>query len=188
MREKIDIYLIRHTKPLIEPGTCYGQTDCSVADDYSVKLLNIINYFEEIKIDAIYSSPLKRCAVLAEDLAKTQLNHPVIYDDRFKEINFGNWEGQKWDDIAREDIDNWNENRLSFRFPGGESPEIFHDRVLQASFDVLGIGKEKIAYKSIVLVAHSGVICSLLCRHLKLPLENMTELSVDYASISKITI
>lgn len=185
--KKLDIYLIRHTKPLIEPGTCYGQLDCPVADDYAVQLATIITYFEDIKLNAIYSSPLIRCSVLAEDIAKEVVDEPVIYDDRFKEINFGDWEGKKWNDIARDKIDEWNENRLSFCFPNGESPEIFHERVLQASIERLGFGIKENSAKSIVLVAHSGVICSLLCRHQDIPLENMTELNVDYASISKLT-
>ena len=185
--KKLDIYLIRHTKPLIEPGTCYGQLDCPVADDYAVQLATIITYFEDIKLNAIYSSPLIRCSVLAEDIAKELVNKPVIYDDRLKEIHFGDWEGQSWNDIAREKIDEWNENRLSFCFPNGESPELFHDRVLQVSNEVLGLEKNNAVSKSIVVVAHSGVICSLLCRHRDIPLENMTELNVDYASISKLT-
>ena len=188
MTAKLDIYFIRHSKPLIEAGTCYGHLDCPVADDYEHQLAKIISYFEGIKINAIYSSPLIRCSVLAEDIAKEYVDEAIVYDNRLKEIHFGDWEGKKWNDIAREKIDEWNENRLSFCFPNGESPEIFHERVLQVSNEFFEFDTSNIILKSIVVVAHSGVICSLLCRHHGIPLEDMTELNVDYASISKISL
>ncbi|GLS89641.1 alpha-ribazole phosphatase [Psychromonas marina] len=209
MNTQLNIYLIRHTKPLIATGTCYGQLDCPVSDDYEQQLAKISGCFKDKKITAIYSSPLQRCSLLAEDLAKVHLNkgatllqsnhaqasyvqsthkQSVIYDKRFKEINFGDWEGEKWNDIARIKIDEWNENRLYFEFPNGETPAHFHDRVLQAWSELITTNFLTQNPINILLVAHSGVICSTLSRYLELSLENVTELTVDYASISQITL
>ena len=186
MKPIIDIYLIRHTKPLIAAGVCYGQLDCPVGDDYQQQFAKVSRYFKDKRVNAVYSSPLQRCAKLAEDLAKSHINQPVIYNDAFKEINFGDWEGEKWDDIARVQIDAWNKNRLHFQFPNGETPAQFHERVFQAWTEF--VASLPAVSQNIIIVAHSGVICSLLCRQRDIPLEKMTELKVGYASISKITV
>lgn len=187
MIHTLDIYLIRHSKPSIESGVCYGHLDCPVSDDYQQQLQKISAYFSNKSIDAIYSSPLLRCSKLAEDLASQRVDAAVIYNESLKEINFGDWEGVKWHDIPRGKIDEWNENRLRFQFPNGETPEQFHSRVYQAWCEIIASARASGA-KKLLLVAHSGVICSLLCRHRAIPLENVTELKVDYASISKISV
>lgn len=186
MKSPINIYLIRHTKPLIAPGVCYGQLDCPVGDDYQQQLATINAFFKDKKISAVYSSPLIRCRTLAEDLANNKTQQAVIYNDGFKEIFFGDWEGKRWNDIPRDKIDQWNVNRLDFQFPNGETPRKFHERVFQ-TWTELGTSLPATP-RNIIIVTHSGVICSLLCRQRDIPLERMTELSVDYGSISKITL
>ncbi|WP_022942726.1 alpha-ribazole phosphatase [Psychromonas hadalis] len=188
MSHKLDIYLIRHTKPLIKQGTCYGQLDCAVAEGYSQQLAKISNYFNHKKITAIYSSPLQRCALLAEDLAKQHINTTVIYKDNFKEINFGDWEGVKWDDIPRDKIDAWNEDRLNFQFPNGETPSQFYQRVVDTWSELIQVMQQADKPQKLLLVAHAGVIRALLCHCLHIPFQYATQLTIDYATISKISL
>lgn len=185
MKQKLNIYLVRHTKPLIEEGTCYGQLDCTVSDDYEKQLLKLSDYFKHKEINAIYSSPLKRCAVLSQGLSN-ECNLSVNYNDEFKEINFGAWEGLKWDDIPRSKIDEWNNNRLHFQFPDGESPLLFHDRVITAWSKLVASLQLTEQNQNIILVAHAGVIRSILCHHLHIPFQHSTQLTISYASISKL--
>lgn len=189
MSYKLELYLIRHSEPLIEAGVCYGQLDCLLSDDYALQLANISAYFKGQKISAIYSSPLLRCAQLAEDLAKKYTHSEVFYKEAFKEINFGDWEGEKWDDIGKVKIEQWNENRLHFRFPGGESPYLFIQRVLKGYRDLLSVDKkQKTAHKTIILITHAGVIRTLLAEILHLSFTDSLNLPVDKASISLITL
>lgn len=184
MNQQLDIYLIRHTKPSIESGTCYGQLDCDVADNYATQRQKISDYFNDKKISAIYSSPLRRCALLAEDLAQQYLSKSVIYQDGLKEINFGEWEGIKWDDIARDKIDQWNNDRLNFQFPRGETPLQFHSRIVKTWSKYIALAKCIESPQAILVVAHAGVIRSILCHCLHIPLQHSTQLNIDYASIS----
>ena len=163
MTNKLDIYFVRHTEPLIEAGTCYGQLDCAVTDDYAHQLKKISHYFKDKNITAIYSSPLQRCAKLAEDLAYHKNLSPVIYKDDLKELHFGDWEGVKWDDIPRNKIDEWNNNRLHFQFPNGESPDNFIQRVL-AVYAAIHSPKNQHQEKSrvVLVIAHAGVIRTVL--------------------------
>lgn len=186
MTHNVALYLIRHTEPLIETGTCYGQLDCAVTDDYPSQSSNILAYFNNKTISTIYSSPLRRCAQLAEDLADQHSATEVIYEDAFKEINFGDWEGMKWDDIGRAQIELWNENRLHFEFPNGECPDLFRRRVL-STYARLQSSSQSAADSAIVLVTHAGVIRTILSEILNLSFSDSLNLPVEKASISLIT-
>lgn len=185
MTKQLDIYFLRHTEPLIDAGICYGQLDCDVSESYVEQFLKIKQFFLTTNIDVIYSSPLLRCAKLAEDLASTRSELSINYLGALKEIHFGDWEGMKWDDIPRANIDEWNKNRLHFKFPNGESPWEFTQRVLAAYSTLLNasqfLQKEKTV---IVVVAHAGVIRALLANILSLTFTQSLNISLDKPSIS----
>lgn len=135
------VYLVRHTPPLIEPGICYGQLDVDCEDPAP--------YVESLKRELpegvpVYSSPLKRCVKLAK-----LIDSSFLIDDRLKEINFGNWEGQAWDQIPREELTAWAENIHDFSMPCGESPRQVLRRVL-AFLDELNLPE-------VILITHAGV-------------------------------
>ena len=188
MSYQLEIYLIRHSEPLIEAGTCYGQLDCGLTDSYQQQLSKLSGYFNDKNISAIYSSPLQRCALLAEDLGKEHINDAVIYKEALKEIHFGEWEGIKWDEINRDEIDEWNNNRLHFQFPKGETPSQFHSRIIQFWSELISITQETNSPQKIILVTHAGVIRSILCHCLHIPFQHSLQLRIDYASVSKIFI
>ncbi len=186
MSPKVEFYLIRHSEPLIDSGTCYGQLDCALTESYPQQLSKLTDYFEGEGITTIYSSPLQRCALLAEDLAKRHSDGLVNYHDSLKEIYFGDWEGIKWDDIARDKIDEWNGNRLHFQFPNGETPALFHTRIIEFWSELLKTVKRNKQAQKIILVTHAGVIRSILCHCLHIPFQYSTQLRIDYATVSKL--
>ena len=49
-------------------------------------------------IDVIYSSSLKRTLQTAQYIADAK-NLPIIRTDKLKEINGGEWEGKRWDEL-----------------------------------------------------------------------------------------
>lgn len=62
------LYLIRHTRPDIPPGVCYGQLDIGLADSFDEEAANILNWLPPL--DIIITSPLLRTRKLAEYLAQ----------------------------------------------------------------------------------------------------------------------
>ena len=62
----MELILIRHTTPAIEKGICYGQSDLNVADSFEAELELILKEVGQHR--KVYSSPLKRCRILAERL------------------------------------------------------------------------------------------------------------------------
>ncbi len=136
------LWLIRHPLPAVAPGTCYGATDLPLAESPAELALRL-----QQTLPAgvpIYSSPLTRCRLLAE-----QLHPQPRFDERLREIDFGDWEMQPWDALDRKLIDAWAADPFNFVPPGGEAVSALRARV-RAFLDELT--------EEAVLVVHAGVI------------------------------
>ncbi len=101
-------------------------------------------------------------------------------DARLTEINFGDWEGQPWNDIDREALDAWAADVLDFVPPGGESVASLQRRAIDfaASLDV----------PRVALVTHAGIMRALLGHWRQLPVEDWTQLKFDFGSMTEIEI
>ncbi len=65
------LFLIRHPQPIIAKGLCYGRTDLDVTDD-EVKQVAERLISNLPRKAALYSSPLQRCAKLAQFLTRSE--------------------------------------------------------------------------------------------------------------------
>jgi len=175
----MEIYLIRHTKPSIKKNTCYGQSDIDVSE----------TFFEEVKrlkhklpkqFDIIYLSPLKRCKKLAEQLTANK----TIYIDNLKELNFGDWELKKWDEIDQTDLNKWMDDFVNVTPPNGESYRDLFERV-RYFWENNIINNEN---KTIAIVTHAGVIRSIIALILSLNLKSTFNLKIDCGRVTCITI
>ena len=166
------LHLIRHPKPRIASGICYGQLDLAAENsaDVADKL--------QLELPAglpLWSSPLLRCRELAECL------HPQpMFDERLAEMNFGDWEGQAWDDIPRAQLDAWAADVAGYTPPGGESPLSLQRRALDFIADL--------SVPEAVIVTHAGVIRTLLAHWQGLPPERWTELVFAYGSCTRVEV
>ena len=112
------LILVRHPRPQIEPGVCYGSSDVSAQPEHQAQVL--AELLESLPEAALIASPLRRCADLASQLArhrKTALNT----DHRLAEMDFGAWEMRPWDDIPRAEVDAWAGDLVHYRPGGGEN-------------------------------------------------------------------
>lgn len=143
------VYLIRHTSPYVPKGTCYGQTDVPVASTFREEAAATLAAIPDIKFDMVYSSPLTRARLLAD-----YCGYPVPrLDNRLKELNFGRWEMQKYDEIDDPYIQEWYDNFVDAPIPGGESFREMYLRI--AGF--LDELKQK-DYNNVLIFAHGGVL------------------------------
>ncbi|MEO1051084.1 MAG: alpha-ribazole phosphatase [Bacteroidota bacterium] len=173
----MEIYLIRHTTPDVEKGIVYGQTDLELASSWSDEF-NILHEKIPDQFDAVYSSPLIRCDKLAQSITGD-----VQYDDRIKELDFGDWEMKKWDEINPKMLNMWMEDYVNIACPNGESFNMLSDRVLSFWSQYANVEGD---HKSVAIVAHGGVIRALISHLLGFPLINAFHLHLDYGSISKV--
>jgi alpha-ribazole phosphatase len=149
----MEIYLIRHTTPAIDKGICYGQSDVDVTNSFAEEALPIKNLLPPT-IQAVYSSPLKRCRQLSEFLFPDKEIH---YCENLKEIKCGEWELKNWDDIDKDELNFWMKDFVMVPFPKGENFFQFSERVISAFETITQISDSPIA-----IVTHAGVIRSLL--------------------------
>ncbi len=147
-----EIYLIRHTTPAVEKGTCYGQADLDVTESFFDEAALIKQYLPA-HIQSVYASPLQRCSKLAQHLFPS---HNILFHDELKEINCGEWELKKWNDIPQEIVMPWMNDFVNVRIPGGESYLDLFERTT-TMFESIAAKKETAA-----IVSHGGVLRSIL--------------------------
>ncbi len=166
-----DYLLIRHLKPQVDAGICYGATDLPTEERPSNAWQNLGRSCDL----PVISSPLQRASELARYIICSRGADASLYlDDRWQELDFGHWEGLSWQDIGRENVERWQQNLLNFSFPGGESANLMQQRVLAAFHDW-----QQQATGGI-LVAHLGVIRILLGYVLQIPFQQQLVIQVDY--------
>ena len=88
------LWLVRHAKPLVEKGLCYGRLDVS-ADRSLTELATdklITALYESSGAKVLLTSPRQRTKQLANLLAQ-RLNLNLLEEERLAEMNFGEWEG-----------------------------------------------------------------------------------------------
>ena len=170
--------LIRHTSLQIAPGVCYGQTDVDVSVNFMQEVTATKKKLSDSTIDAVFCSPLQRCVKLANAL---ELNH-ITHDDRLKELHFGDWEMQAWDDIPRERFDEWALNYAHLAPPNGETFAQLQARGV-AFIDELLSQHHK---KHVLVVTHGGMIRALLAYVLSMELKGLFRFNVDYGSVTQL--
>ncbi|MNQ25467.1 putative phosphoserine phosphatase 2 [compost metagenome] len=172
----MEVYLVRHTETVCEKGICYGQSDVALLEPYQEQF-DLIK--SQIPLGAtVYSSPLIRCVELARYISETAINT----DSRLMEMDFGDWEMTNWDAIPSDDFTPWMNDFVNVRVPNGEAFTDLFARVV----DFLENELEKNTAKPIVIVAHAGVIRSILCKISKLPLKDAFQNKVDFGAVLKI--
>lgn len=169
----MEIYLIRHTTPQIEKGICYGQSDIPLnLDLFETEFDKIMSALPK-DIEHVYSSPLKRCTVLANKLSQSVTLKPDLM-----ELDFGDWELQKWADLTSTAFNAWMEDFVSLPTQNGESYIDLHARTRRFLDFVLQQKHNKIA-----VVCHAGNIRSIISYLLDLPLANSFRLHLNYGSV-----
>ncbi|WP_433813445.1 alpha-ribazole phosphatase [Flavobacterium johnsoniae] len=175
----MEIYLVRHTETICEKGICYGQSDVDIAAPFDEIFDRIISELPSQAL--IFSSPLKRCSILAKHIQKNTNAISYQEDDRLKEMNFGDWELKPWNEIPPEELNPWMEDFVNIPVSNGESFTELHSRV--GGFLTEQISDLK---HPVIIVAHAGIIRSILCHQTSLPLKEAFQNKVDFGEVIRI--
>ena len=149
------VILVRHTRPAVPAGVCYGITDLELAPTFDDEAAAIVAALP--LVERLVSSPLQRCRRLAERIGAVRGLVPV-YDERLREFDFGTWEGMPWNSIPRTELDAWTADFFHARPHGGESVHMLRERVGTAISDYRRSGV------SHAVITHAGVIKAALAR------------------------
>jgi alpha-ribazole phosphatase len=155
------LWLVRHAPVLLAPGSCYGALDVP-ADDAATRASALALAERLPQGLRVSSSPLQRCEQLTQALYGLRPDLTVESDARLREMDFGNWEGRRWDAIAQSEFDAWTADFAGHAVGGhGETVRSVMARVSQA-FDELGAADT-------VWITHAGIIraAQLLARGIR---------------------
>jgi alpha-ribazole phosphatase len=173
----MEIYLIRHTTPKIEKGICYGQSDLDITETFEAEVAMVKPHLPITGLK-VYSSPLQRCKKLADALFPQE---NIECDPKLMELNCGDWELQKWDEIPKKEIQPWMDDFVHVVVPNGESYVDLYNRVVD-KFEAILHKKEPA-----VIVAHGGVLRSILSYITQTPLkESFDVFTLHYGCVVRI--
>jgi len=180
----MEIYLIRHTKPLIDKDICYGQVDVPVEIyNFELAIMNIVSQLPK-RIDAIYSSPLFRCSHLAKYLQQKKYRSlDIRYSNLLKEIDFGEWENKRWNDINQTHLNKWMTDFVNEPVRGGESFLQLHLRTREFIERIIDL-----SHSSVIIVTHAGVIRSVTSHIQQTELKDAFGINCEYGSVTKLEI
>lgn len=147
------LWLVRHARPLVASGVCYGALDVPADVQATLSCARALADALPSGI-AIRTSPLQRCEQLTKVLRglRADLTRNISVDARLAEMDFGHWEGQRWDAIARAELDSWTDAFATWRCGGAESVQGFMARV-GAAWDEM-----RAQQQPTVWITHAGVI------------------------------
>jgi alpha-ribazole phosphatase len=172
----MDLVLIRHPAVAVDAGVCYGQTDVPLAGDVAESALRIEQRMQLMSVASCegvwHTSPLMRCRLMAEKLGA------VREDVRLRELDFGRWEGLRWDAIERPLLDAWAADLEDGRPHGGESVVMFAARVGEWFEEVCSDEAG-----SVHVVTHAGVIRVLTARLLGVGVANVIQWPLEFGAI-----
>jgi alpha-ribazole phosphatase len=146
------LYLVRHPKPLVEAGVCYGASDvaCCTEALESAAAAVLPELPSGLKI---ISSPLSRCEHFAQVLCRREIGLSYKTDQKLAEMDFGEWEMKAWSSIAPEELAAWTDAFATYRCGGsGESTGMFVQRVAKRLHESLHSGEDQ------MWITHAGVI------------------------------
>lgn len=151
----MQLVLVRHPQPQVGAGICYGSSDLPASGDAIARVAESLRAAGLPGALPVFASPLARCARLADALGV-----PVTLDARLAEMDFGAWEQQSWDAIARDEVDAWAADLLHYRPGGGENVLTVARRVAAFRDALCGLG-----LPGALLVCHAGTMRLLSALH-----------------------
>lgn len=168
------IIVVRHGEAA---GNCeryfQGHSDGAVSEKGMKQLEALAKRFEQIHLDAIYSSPLSRAKMTAEAMNR-RLGLPIATDERLIEINGGVLEGVKWKDLPvlfPEQAELWSLKPYLFHPEGGESMDEVRARMSAAIMDIA----EENDGGTVAVTSHGCAIRALICWAKGWPRERLNE-------------
>lgn len=168
------IYLLRHgeTYGNVE-GLYAGFTDTKLTEKGIAQAKEAHQRLKGESFDVVIASSLTR----AMDTAGYVTDLDIIAMDSLKEMNFGICEGLTYLEILKEypDVAKAFEGDFSsFVFPEGESLQLFYKRIVEAYQKLL-----KTYDRDLLIVAHSGVIRSILAHEISENFDHYWKYRID---------
>lgn len=175
-------YLVRHGESQYNAeGRIQGQLDVELSSAGRRQSLALAAALADKRIEAIFTSPLKRAAETAQPIAEA-LGLALQSDDRLREIHAGIFQGLLWREIESAHpvaAAQWLKQEPDFVVPGGESRRALMTRGTCALTYI-----RTLPYSAVAVVSHGGLLSAALKGLLAIPVER-APFSLRNASITQ---
>lgn len=179
-RKTYNIYVLRHPEvENCEENVFNGSIDVDLSSKGYKQADELFEFFKSKEIRRVYTSPLKRCMMVAE---KFKDICDVRIDGRLRERGFGIFESMSWGDIERaypEEAEAFLKDPFYYRPTGGES---FYDVELRVK-DFISSELKKLE-GDVLIVAHGGVNRVFIANFLGMERKFVLRISQDYACVN----
>lgn len=173
------LLLIRHGETeWNRAGRYQGHSDIELSATGIWQAERLRDCLDGQRIDAVYSSDLKRALRIAKIIA-SEHGLVVIPCKELREINFGKFEGMTFNEIQRH-YSGWGGVSSNANIPGGESLNQLASRI---ELFVSNVSKYS-AKETILIVAHGGSLQVLVCLLLGIGIEHWWQIHLDSASLT----
>lgn len=163
-------------------GRYQGQSDTELSAAGIKQAEILAEHFPADKIDAIYSSDLKRAFITAEKVGE-KYQCPVIKEPAFREICFGDWEGLTYEQITEK----WPYALADFfqrpdilEIPNGESFLAVQTRAVNKIKELAASNNDK----TLAIFAHGAIIRTILAAAVNSPLRYLWSFRQDNTAVS----
>lgn len=174
---------MRHTETEWNEQFRYiGRTDLPLSELGIQHADMMAKWFADVRLDAIYASPMVRTLETARALAGDR-DVAVEKVDGLREIDFGAWEGLTHNEILEQDPDNfsrWLNDPETQPIPEGDAWSSFEARVRQAFAAVTA----EHAGETIAIVSHGGPIKVIIGDVMGIAAANYWQIYLDKGAIS----
>lgn len=182
---ELELICIRHGRTQWNKEKRYlGHTNMGILIESLTELLPAKEALEGRTFRKIFCSDLKRCRETLEWIYPTSMDS-VVFDNRLREMDFGEWEGHTYDELKGSSIyRKWLDNPQSVIPPRGESWIGFQERIADFMDRLACSIKEEIddkAESSVLIVTHGGVIRQLAS--ITIPGSTFWDFSADPGSL-----
>lgn len=180
------LYIIRHGKTdWNEKKKLQGRTDIPLNDEGRKMAVEAGVAYKDVHFDVCYCSPMLRAKETAE-LILSGRNIPIIYDERLKEMSFGEYEGTENSSKKPEcPIYNFfNAPEKYVAVGGAESFEELFARTGEFMKEVVKPELEK--GKDVLIVGHGAMNSSIICQMKNLPLQEFWSAGIENCKLKVI--
>jgi len=167
-------------------GRCQGVTDLDLNERGRQQAVEVGKYLSGEKVDAIYSSDLKRALQTAEAIRQFH-DLEITVDRDFCELNHGELEGLTFTDIRSfypDFLTRWRSEPARLIVPGGERLFDVEQRVWKG---IERIVSSHSADEKVVVVSHNFPILAILCRITGTPLNDYRAFRVEPCRLNHIS-
>lgn len=167
--------------------TLRGRTDDALTEKGWMQMQSTIAQAEQVSQawDVIYSSPLQRCRLFAEQWAG-QKQLPLFIEPNLQEMDFGEWEAQSAERLYQlypDELAQFWQTPLSFTPPQAESLMAFKSRVVE-SIQILTQQMYAQGWTRALIISHGGVIKLLKCQALKQHDNDLLKMSAELGQLN----